>query len=93
MINDDGLSSCFCCLSLSLCLSPSPYPPIHPSIHPIIACPLTNTGKLGEGVFKGLPISLNGCRIIMENMDWESEAGEENEGIIGKKLFFADIGR
>ena len=48
--------------------------------------------KMGTGAFKGLPISLNGCRVILENMDWGSEEGEENEGVVGTKVFFDEVG-
>lgn len=48
--------------------------------------------KMGEGFLKGLPISLNGCRFILENMDWQSKEGEEKEGVVGTKIFFGEVG-
>ncbi len=48
--------------------------------------------KMGEGVFKGLPISLNGCRIILENMDWATEEGEDYAGAVGTKIVFGEVG-
>jgi hypothetical protein len=46
-----------------------------------------SAGKLGSGVFTGLPISLNGARIIMENMDWGGD-----QQIVGTQLFFGEVG-
>jgi len=48
--------------------------------------------KMGEGIFKGLPISLNGCRFILENMDWQSKEGEEKEGVVGTQIHFGEVG-
>jgi hypothetical protein len=33
--------------------------------------PQSNAGRLGEGFFQGLPISLNGVQKVLDFMDWQ----------------------
>ncbi|KAL3904748.1 MAG: hypothetical protein SGILL_009948, partial [Bacillariaceae sp.] len=46
----------------------------------------------GVGIFTGLPKQLNGVNKLLQMMDWQSEEGEENEGMVGKFLNFGSIG-
>ncbi|KAL3920183.1 MAG: hypothetical protein SGARI_007011, partial [Bacillariaceae sp.] len=49
-------------------------------------------GTMGVGIFTGLPKQLNGVNKLLEMMDWQSEEGEENEGMVGNFLNFGSIG-
>eukprot|EP00980_Cylindrotheca_fusiformis_P008447 scaffold1786_cov138-Cylindrotheca_fusiformis.AAC.5 len=50
-------------------------------------------GSMGVGIFTGLPKQLNGVSKLLQMMDWQSEVGEENEGMVGKYLNFGGIGK
>ncbi|EKX43070.1 hypothetical protein GUITHDRAFT_110795 [Guillardia theta CCMP2712] len=39
-------------------------------------------GSLGEGIFTGMPLMLNGMRRVMESMDWQARPGEMYEGLL-----------
>lgn len=40
-------------------------------------------GSMGQGVFTGLPLAISGLRKTMEMMDWQAQAGERFEGLLG----------
>ena len=44
------------------------------------------------GIFTGVPKQLNGVAKIMQMMDWQSESGEANEGMVGDYINFGAIG-
>jgi adenylate kinase len=49
---------------------------------------------MGVGVFTGLPKQLSGVATILQRMvDWQSEQGEANEGMVGNFVNFGAIGR
>ena len=48
---------------------------------------------MGVGIFTGVPKSLNGVNRLLTMMDWESEEGEENEGMVGDYVNFGGIGK
>jgi adenylate kinase len=50
-------------------------------------------GSMGVGIFTGLPKQLMGVAKLFELMDWQSEEGEENEGMVGSFLNFGAIGK
>lgn len=50
-------------------------------------------GSMGVGIFTGVPKQLSGVSKIVQMMDWQSEEGEENEGMVGKFLNFGAIGK
>ena len=41
-------------------------------------------GSMGEGAFMGVPRVLSGVRKVMTMMDWQAEAGEDYEGLLGR---------
>jgi hypothetical protein len=47
---------------------------------------------MGAGIFTGLPKQLAGVSKLMQMMDWESEEGETNEGMVGTFVNFGNIG-
>ena len=49
-------------------------------------------GSMGVGIFTGLPKQLSGVATILERMDWQSDAGEVNEGMVGNYVNFGKIG-
>jgi adenylate kinase len=49
-------------------------------------------GSMGAGIFTGLPKQLSGVSKLMQMMDWESEEGEVNEGMVGTFVNFGNIG-
>jgi adenylate kinase len=49
--------------------------------------------SMGVGIFTAVPKQLNGCSKIIQMMDWQSEEGEENEGMVGNYLNFGAIGK
>ncbi|KAG7371850.1 DUF1995 domain containing protein [Nitzschia inconspicua] len=49
-------------------------------------------GAMGVGIFTGLPKQLNGVSKLLQMMDWQSDQGEENEGMVGTYLNFGSIG-
>lgn len=50
-------------------------------------------GSMGVGIFTGVPKQLNGVHTLLQRMDWESEPGEENEGMVGDYVRFGNIGK
>jgi adenylate kinase len=50
-------------------------------------------GSMGVGIFTGVPKQLNGVATLLQRMDWQSEEGEENEGMVGKYVNFGAIGK
>ena len=50
-------------------------------------------GSMGVGIFTGTPKQLNGVATLLQRMDWQSEKGEENEGMIGNYVNFGAIGK
>lgn len=49
--------------------------------------------SMGTGIFTGIPKQLNGVHTLLSRMDWQSEAGEENEGMVGDYVNFGHVGR
>lgn len=50
-------------------------------------------GSMGVGIFTGVPKQLNGVHTLLQRMDWESESGEENEGMVGDYINFGFVGK
>ncbi len=50
-------------------------------------------GSMGVGIFTGVPKQLSGVAKLLQMMDWQSNEGEENEGMVGKFLNFGSIGK
>lgn len=50
-------------------------------------------GSMGVGIFTAVPKQLNGVATLLQRMDWESEKGEENEGMLGDYVNFGGIGK
>lgn len=48
--------------------------------------------SMGVGIFTGVPKQLNGVPRLLQGMDWQSEPGEPNEGMIGDYVNFGAIG-
>ena len=40
-------------------------------------------GSMGEGAFTGVPRVLSGVRKVLTMMDWQAQAGEDYEGLLG----------
>ena len=49
-------------------------------------------GSMGVGIFTGLPKQLGGVAKLLQLMDWQSNEGEENEGMVGNYLNFGSVG-
>jgi len=49
-------------------------------------------GSMGVGIFTGVPKQLGGVAKLLQMMDWQSNEGEENEGMVGDYLNFGNIG-
>eukprot|EP00542_Grammatophora_oceanica_P010650 CAMPEP_0194041438 /NCGR_PEP_ID=MMETSP0009_2-20130614/13349_1 /TAXON_ID=210454 /ORGANISM="Grammatophora oceanica, Strain CCMP 410" /LENGTH=541 /DNA_ID=CAMNT_0038684951 /DNA_START=15 /DNA_END=1640 /DNA_ORIENTATION=+ len=49
-------------------------------------------GSMGVGIFMGTPKPLSGASQIMQAMDWQSDEGEENEGMVGNYVNFGAVG-
>jgi adenylate kinase len=49
-------------------------------------------GSMGVGIFTGLPKQLGGVAKLLQLMDWQSNDGEENEGMVGTYLNFGAVG-
>lgn len=49
-------------------------------------------GSMGVGIFTGVPKQLGGVSKLLQMMDWQSNEGEENEGMVGNYLNFGNIG-
>lgn len=43
-------------------------------------------GPLGQGIFAGLPLMLNGMRRVLESMDWQARPGEMYEGLLAQDI-------
>jgi adenylate kinase len=50
-------------------------------------------GSMGVGIFTAVPKQLNGVSKILQMMDWQSEEGEDNEGVVGTYLNFGNVGK
>jgi adenylate kinase len=50
-------------------------------------------GSMGVGIFTGVPKQLNGVATLLQRMDWQSEPGEENEGMLGNFVNFGAVGK
>ena len=50
-------------------------------------------GSMGVGIFTAVPKQLNGVSRLLQMMDWQSEEGEENEGMVGTYLNFGSVGK
>lgn len=50
-------------------------------------------GSLGVGIFTAIPKQLNGVAALLQRMDWESEEGEQNEGMVGDYINFGFVGK
>jgi adenylate kinase len=48
--------------------------------------------SMGVGIFTGLPKQLGGVAKLLQLMDWQSEAGEVNEGMVGTYVNFGNVG-
>ena len=48
--------------------------------------------SMGVGIFTGIPKQLSGVMKLLQMMDWQSDVGECNEGIIGDYVRFGAIG-
>jgi adenylate kinase len=48
--------------------------------------------SMGVGIFTGLPKQLGGVARLLELMDWQSESGEINEGMVGTYVNFGNVG-
>lgn len=49
-------------------------------------------GSMGVGIFTGVPKQLGGVSKLLQMMDWQSQEGEENEGMVGDYLNFGNVG-
>jgi adenylate kinase len=49
-------------------------------------------GSMGQGIFTGMPKQLSGVNKLVQMMDWQSGAGQENEGMLGDYVNFGAIG-
>ena len=49
--------------------------------------------SMGVGIFTGLPKTLSGVPTLLQRMDWQSNEGEENEGMVGEYVRFGAIGK
>jgi len=49
-------------------------------------------GSMGVGIFTGVPKQLGGVSKLLQMMDWQSNEGEENEGMVGNYMNFGNIG-
>eukprot|EP00978_Attheya_sp_CCMP212_P006569 scaffold15258_cov49-Attheya_sp.AAC.5 len=50
-------------------------------------------GSMGVGIFTGVPKTLSGVSTLLQRMDWQSEEGEENEGLVGNFVNFGAVGK
>jgi len=48
--------------------------------------------SMGQGIFTGIPKQLSGVSVLLRKMDWQSEEGEQNEGMLGNYVNFGNIG-
>ena len=47
---------------------------------------------MGSGIFTGVPKQLSGVSKLLQMMDWQSEEGETNEGMVGNYVNFGAVG-
>jgi adenylate kinase len=50
-------------------------------------------GSMGVGIFTGTPKQLSGASTLLQRMDWQSNEGENNEGMVGNYVNFGAIGK
>lgn len=50
-------------------------------------------GSMGVGIFTAIPKQLNGVSTLLQRMDWGSEAGGDNEGMVGDYVNFGGVGK
>lgn len=50
-------------------------------------------GSMGVPPFTAIPKQLNGVAALLQRMDWGSEAGGENEGMVGDYVNFGGVGK
>ena len=50
-------------------------------------------GSMGVGIFTGTPKALSGASTLLQRMDWQSNAGEANEGMVGNYVNFGAVGK
>ena len=50
-------------------------------------------GSMGAGIFTGIPKQLSGVAQILQAMDWQSQDGEMNAGMLGDYVRFGAIGK
>jgi hypothetical protein len=48
--------------------------------------------SMGVGIFTGVPKQLSGVSKLIQMMDWQSDEGEENEGMVGEFVRFGNVG-
>lgn len=49
-------------------------------------------GSMGVGIFTAVPKQLNGVMRLLQMMDWQSNEGEINEGMVGTYINFGGVG-
>jgi adenylate kinase len=49
--------------------------------------------SMGVGIFTGVPKQLSGVNKLLQMMDWQSNEGEENAGMVGDYVRFGAIGK
>lgn len=50
-------------------------------------------GSMGVGIFTGMPKQLSGVARLLQAMDWQTDVGEINEGMVGDYVRFGEIGK
>mmetsp|Transcript_27964 Transcript_27964/g.32042 ORF Transcript_27964/g.32042 Transcript_27964/m.32042 type:complete len:564 (-) Transcript_27964:192-1883(-) len=50
-------------------------------------------GSMGVGIFTGTPKQLSGASTLLQRMDWQSNEGEQNEGMVGNFVNFGAVGK
>jgi len=50
-------------------------------------------GSMGVGIFTGSPKQLSGASTLLQRMDWQTNKGEENEGMLGDYVNFGAVGK
>ena len=49
--------------------------------------------SMGVGIFTGVPKTLSGVSTLLQRMDWQSNEGEQNEGMVGNYVNFGAVGK
>lgn len=49
-------------------------------------------GSMGVGIFTGMPKQLSGVSRLVQLMDWQSDPGENNQGMVGDYVNFGGVG-